>query len=248
MDFFLYPETDASFHRHISAAYHRVSSISQPSNNLRSDLDSHADTCCVGSNAFVHHESSFKTIEVQPFLNSLSTTKQTPIVSASVANDSPFTLKTYVAHIHQALNFPELEHNLINPNQCRLNDVIIDECPKFLSVHATDKTHSIYLPCKEIRFPHCSRTEYMRTYQHASQPDGNWIISMSLSSLPMISNGIEHTGKLFQNMRTICLTTGGHHRTTRNRVHNFSVAALGLSQVTNSLSRQPLSLMLSRMP
>ena len=130
-----YPETDASFHRRISAAYRRVSSISQPSNHSRSDLDSHADTCCVGSNAFVHHESSFKTVDVQPFLNSLGSAKKTPIVSASVAYDCPYTLKTHIIHIHQALYFPELEHNLINPNQCRLNDVIIDECPKFLSAH-----------------------------------------------------------------------------------------------------------------
>ena len=99
MDVPLYPETDASFHRRISAAYRRVSSISQPSNNSRSDLDSHADTCCVGSNAFVHHESLFKTVEVQPFLNSLGTEKQTLIVSTSVAYDCPFTLKTYIVHI-----------------------------------------------------------------------------------------------------------------------------------------------------
>ena len=152
MDVPLCPKTDASFHRHISAVYRRVSSISQPSNNSRSDLDLHADACCVGSNACVHHESLFKTVEVQPFLNSLGTAKQTPIVSASVACDCPFTLKTYIVHTHQAVFFQELEHNLINPNQCCLNDVVIDECPKFLSVHATDETHSIYFPCEGIRF------------------------------------------------------------------------------------------------
>ena len=177
MDVPLYPKTDPSFRRRISAAYRRVSSIYQPSNNSRSDLDSYADTCCVGSNsnAFVHHESLVKTVEVQSFLNSLGTAKQTPIVSASVAAyDCPFTLKTYIIHIHQALYFPELEHNLINPNQCLLNHVVIDECTKFLSVHATDEIHSIYFPREDIRFPLIQPTVFIRTCQPKNLPDGNW--------------------------------------------------------------------------
>ena len=129
-------ETDSAFHRRISAAYRRVSSINQATQFTRTDLDSHADTCCVGSHAHIHHESSSKTVEVQPFLNSLGSAKKTPIVSASVAYDCPYTLKSYILHIHQALYFQELEHNLINPNHCRLNDVVIDECPKFLSANA----------------------------------------------------------------------------------------------------------------
>lgn len=114
------------------------------------------------------------------FLNSLMTAKQTPIVSASsVAYDCPFTLKTYIVHIHQGLYFPELEHNLINPNQCPLtNNVIIDESPNFcLSTPRTKPTPFIFLK-KKVVSQLCPHTEFICIFPLTSQPNGTWTILM----------------------------------------------------------------------
>jgi hypothetical protein len=167
--------------------YRRVSSISQSPHFTRSDLDSHADTCCVGSNAYIHHDSTCKTVKVQPFLNSLGSAKKTPIVSASVVYDCPFTLQAYLLHIHQALYFKELEHNLINPNQCRLNDVIIDECPKFLSTNPTDATHSIFFPKEDIRIPLSTHGKHSCL---TTRKPTKWELD-NLDELELTSNDIE---------------------------------------------------------
>ena len=230
----MYPETDAAFLRRISAAYRRVSSLSQTSPFSRSDLDSHADTCCVGSNAHIHHESSSKTVEVQPFLNSLGTAKKTPIVSASVAYDCPFTLKSYLLHIHQALFFEELEHNLLNPNQCRMNDVIINECPKFLSSQPNDETHSIYFPKEDVRIP--LSTHGVHSYLPTRKPT-LWELD-HLDELELTSNDLEWDphATTFSEHENNMLDDRGHHRPPRTRTNTRSVAALGISQVSNCLT------------
>jgi hypothetical protein len=47
---------------------------------------------------------------------------------------------------NQAIYAPRLQNSLICPTQVRLNDVKIDELPKFLSADPTDETHAIVLP------------------------------------------------------------------------------------------------------
>ena len=155
-------------------------------------------------------------------------------MSASVAYDCPFTLKTYIVHIYQALYFPELEHNLINPNQCRLNNVVIDECPKFLSVHATDETHSIYFPREGICFP--LSTHGIHLYLPTQKPT-RWELD-TLDELELTSNDLrgDPHAKIFSEQEDNMLDNPGNNRGTHNRARNRSVAALGLSQVTNSLS------------
>jgi hypothetical protein len=105
---------------------------SKDSTFARTYSDLHADTCFVGSNACIHHESVSKTVKVRPFLNPLVSAKKTPITSASSACNFPcFTLKRCILHIHQALHFSKLEHNSLNLNQCPLSNIVINECPKF---------------------------------------------------------------------------------------------------------------------
>jgi hypothetical protein len=45
----------------------------------RSDLDSHADTCCVGRHAFVFEE-THRTVDVSPFLSTLGRAHSVPIL------------------------------------------------------------------------------------------------------------------------------------------------------------------------
>jgi hypothetical protein len=89
-----------------------------PSEFPRSELDSHADTCCVGGNATVLYTHNRK-VNVLPFLDSLGTANSVPIVTAAIAYDDKITAKTYILIVHQALYFGDkLQHNLLNPFQC----------------------------------------------------------------------------------------------------------------------------------
>jgi hypothetical protein len=88
-----------------------------PSDSLRTELDSQADTCCVGRNATVLYSYNC-TVTVSPFLDSLGTADSVLIVMAAIAYDDEITARTYILIVHQALYFGDkLERNLLNPFQ-----------------------------------------------------------------------------------------------------------------------------------
>ena len=64
-------------------------------------------------------------------------------VSGVIGYDHPVTGQTYHLVIHQAISIPHLEHHLLCPMQSRVNDVTINEIPKFLASNPTNETHSI---------------------------------------------------------------------------------------------------------
>ncbi len=122
--------------------------MSQP---FRSKLDSHADTCCVGDNALVvsYHD---RTVSVSPFLESLGTTEQVPIVTDAIAYDDPILLQTFIIIVHQALYFGDkLFHNLINPFQCWLNEVTVDECARVLTTLPDNSSHCITFDKEQVK-------------------------------------------------------------------------------------------------
>lgn len=96
----------------------RVSAIHQQEEEMRSELDSHADTCCIGDNALVLYYHN-QTVYVAPFLDSFGTEDQVPIVTAAIAYDDPINAQTYIIIVQQALYVGDkLPHNLINAFQC----------------------------------------------------------------------------------------------------------------------------------
>jgi hypothetical protein len=114
------------------------------------ELDSHADTCCVGDDVLVVNE-TLKTVKVSPLLQSLGTVSKVPIVSAAMAYDHPRSCKVFISIVHQALHFKELKHCLLCPMQLRLNDVVINERPKFLTTGPTQQYHAII--CGDLLIP-----------------------------------------------------------------------------------------------
>jgi hypothetical protein len=64
-------------------------------------------------------------------------------VSGSLAHDDPQTGKVYQLVINQANHIPHLDHHLLCPMQCGVNDVIINNTPKFLTSDPTDHTHAL---------------------------------------------------------------------------------------------------------
>ena len=54
-------------------------------------------------------------------------TKTYATVSGVVAYDDPRTGRMLHLVIHQAINIPHLDHHLLCPIQCRVNDVIVND-------------------------------------------------------------------------------------------------------------------------
>jgi hypothetical protein len=55
----------------------------------------------------------------------------------------PQSGQTVLLIVHQSIFSPSLNHNLISTMQMRLNDVIVNETPKFKSLKPTKLSHSI---------------------------------------------------------------------------------------------------------
>jgi hypothetical protein len=64
-------------------------------------------------------------------------------VSGVVAYDDPQTRRTPHLIINQAIHIPHLDHHLLCPMQCRVNDVTVNDLPKFLAADPTDQTHAL---------------------------------------------------------------------------------------------------------
>ena len=59
----------------------------------------------------------------------------------------------HILEVHQAIEIPHLHHNLLCPMQLRVNDVEVNERPKFLTRYPTDSSHAIIVPSEgcEVR-------------------------------------------------------------------------------------------------
>ncbi|TAN87586.1 MAG: hypothetical protein EYR95_16485, partial [Phormidium sp. SL48-SHIP] len=93
------------------------------------ELDSHADTCCFGSN-FTPVNFTEYYCDVTPFSEEYSAMKDVPIASAATAWDNPETGEPIILIFHQGLWFGDsLTHSLINPNQVRNNGIEVRDDP-----------------------------------------------------------------------------------------------------------------------
>ena len=73
------------------------------------ELDTHADTCCVGAHARVLLDTGRK-VNVFPFLDELGSVSEVPIVQAAIAIDSINGLNTVILIFNQCLYFPHMEY------------------------------------------------------------------------------------------------------------------------------------------
>ena len=108
------------------------------------DLDSHADTSILGWDTLIILDHD-RPVTVQGYDPSLGS-KTYRTVSRVLANDNPYSGETYHLVIHQAIHIPHLDHHLLCPMQCRVNDVTVNDLPKFLATDPTENTHALTLP------------------------------------------------------------------------------------------------------
>jgi hypothetical protein len=76
-----------------------------------------------------------------------------PIVSGALAYDNPITGEVLLLVIHQAIYIEEITNHLLCPMQLRMNDITLNEEPKFCSANPTDETHAITIPGEDVRIP-----------------------------------------------------------------------------------------------
>jgi hypothetical protein len=120
-----------------------IAAVATPAeDSFRVDLDSHADTCCVGNGVLIVNQTE-RTVRVTPFLMSLGSASKVAIVTAAIAYNNPKTGEVTILLVHQVLHFPEMKNCLLSPMQLQLNDVEVNERPMFLTVSATSKDHAI---------------------------------------------------------------------------------------------------------
>ena len=114
------------------------------------DLDSHANTCVVRKNALITLDFEMP-VQVTGYDKLKAKSYRT--VSAALAYDDPKTGEVHILEVHQAIEIPHLHHNLLCPMQLRVNDVEVNERPKFLTRYPTDSSHVIIVPSEgcEVR-------------------------------------------------------------------------------------------------
>ena len=119
----------------------RISAVSMTSEETRAELDSHADTCVVGKAALVIHDHN-RPVQVTGY-NESHGAKTYKTVDAVIGYDDPTTGEVRMILVNQAIHMPELNHHLLCPMQIRMNDVMVNDVPKFMTKDATEKTHAI---------------------------------------------------------------------------------------------------------
>ena len=112
---------------------------------IRCELDSHADTCVVGNEALIFQDFG-RPVQVSAYDPSLGTKPDMKVVSAALAYDDPNTGEVKILIVHQAILIPTIDHTLLSPMQMRMNGVNVDECPRFLDPKLDDDSHTIQVP------------------------------------------------------------------------------------------------------
>ena len=96
-------------------------------------MDSHADTCLLGSN-FIAYEQSDMTVTVYGFDENAPPLRNVPIATCMTATVLP-TGETIILVVHQAMFLGDKHKgSLLCPNQLRYNGVRVDDCPRHLSL------------------------------------------------------------------------------------------------------------------
>ena len=107
------------------------------------ELDSHADTCVVGDHCLVVHD-HHRPVNVFGY-NPKVASMHAFIVHATIAYTEPKTGQVVILSINQGIVMKGLHHHLLCSMQCWINDVWINEVPKFLAPILSKTMYGIQL-------------------------------------------------------------------------------------------------------
>jgi hypothetical protein len=77
-----------------------------------------------------------------------------------MAYNDPKSARVFILILYQALHFKEMDHCFLCPMQLRLNDVVLNERPMFLTTAPTDTDHALIADDLLIPFELCGVTSY----------------------------------------------------------------------------------------
>ena len=113
------------------AAIHSISHYTSHNSTItaRNELDSHADTCALGSNFVLLHYTG-RVCDVSPYNSTYDPERDIPIVTGATAYTDQTTGQVYILVINEGLWFGnKLTNSLINPNQLRFAGVSVQDNP-----------------------------------------------------------------------------------------------------------------------
>ena len=109
----------------------QIGSVSSKGNDThyvaQTELDSHADTIVAGRNCIALSFSD-RSCDVAPYSSQYEPIRNVPIATAATGYTSADG-RDYILIFHEALWMPSLDHSLINPNQLRAYDVMVQDNP-----------------------------------------------------------------------------------------------------------------------
>jgi hypothetical protein len=117
-------------------------SLGQTGPACRSDLDSHANASVVGMEVITFQDFE-RPVNVSGYDPKGPVATALKNVSAGMAYNMPGSGRDVILIVHQAINLTHLPHNLLNPMQMRLNDIVVNETPKFQCASPTNLSHTI---------------------------------------------------------------------------------------------------------
>ena len=109
--------------------HHNVASASGDNALHCCELDSHANTCCTGSNQLLIEETKYK-VDVRAYASSYEPIRNVPIATVTTVWEDKSSGHTLALVTHEALFLGEWLHgSLLNPNQLRAHGCVVDDVP-----------------------------------------------------------------------------------------------------------------------
>ena len=112
-----------------------------------------------------------------PFPADLPVMEQVEIGDVAIAYDDPYSSRTFLLVMRNALLIPSMDHNLLPPFLVREASLFLDETPKFQSTDLTRNNHTIF--DEETR---------MRIHLHLPGKGGTTNTVLGQPSKPKVSN------------------------------------------------------------
>ena len=73
---------------------------------------------------------------------------------SALAYDDALTGESVILVVHQAIHIPDLSNNLLLTMQLRLNDVMVNDAPRFLTDKPTQLTYTLVIPTDNFDNPY----------------------------------------------------------------------------------------------
>ena len=115
-------------------------------------LDSHANMPVLGKGCCIISVSQFKA-EVSAYTDKVGKLHKVPVVDAALLYQCPYSNKTCLLVVRNALHVPSMKHHLIPPFVMREAGVVVNEVPKF-QIGADDRSvedHSLCFEKSKLR-------------------------------------------------------------------------------------------------